>query len=217
MPLMSLGPSQLIPRIMSQRNMHEILAHTDPVAPLSSRILLASVTPHGGGKTSPLKVDTKQFTNLANWLIMISNQPNQRHQLPEQFLANPKQPAASTALVAPELVTPKPPADETTQQTPEFEKNPKSRHTFTAPGLKGLNGLFGPEEPAEFEPVKPGTNPLIDELMDPEVLNDPIYSKLLPDADLYPVPNRTEETKQPKPSEDIDPFDPDEFNRKFGK
>ena len=201
MPLMSMGPSQLIPRIMSQRNMHEVLGQSDPASPLNSRLLLASVSAHGGAKTPPLKVDTKQFTALANWLIMISNKPNQIHHLPNQFLANPNLP--NKAPVSPDAKQ----AASTKPLTAPIEKPKPARFlTNDAPKLPGLNNMPDPKK--ESEPIEPGKNPLIDELMDPNVLNDPVYSKLLPDADLNPIPDSTDES---------DPFDPAEFNRKFGK
>jgi hypothetical protein len=77
MPLMHAGKRQPIPRRMSQRNLHTILGFVDRQHPRSSPILAAASTAHGGSEHASIGIDSKQYNNLLNWLIMIGDQPNQ--------------------------------------------------------------------------------------------------------------------------------------------
>ncbi len=87
MPLMRVSSGQLIPRRMSQRNLHSILKHADPNLPLESRLLSAAMTSHGGLDDPIIKPGSVQFENLTKWLIMVSNKPYSVHQMPERDIA----------------------------------------------------------------------------------------------------------------------------------
>ena len=82
MPLMGAKSGQLIPRRLSQRNMHSIIQHADPNEPLESALLKFALKPHGGMKRPTILPGTPQFEILATWLIQISNHPNAVYQLP---------------------------------------------------------------------------------------------------------------------------------------
>lgn len=87
MPLVRVGNGQSIPRRLSQRNLYSIIKHADPNEPLSSPLLTAAMTAHGGLTDPIITPSSIQFENLATWLIMISNKPNSIHQMPEPDLA----------------------------------------------------------------------------------------------------------------------------------
>jgi len=87
MPLMRVSRGQLIPRRMSQRNLHSILKHADPNLPLESRLLSAAMTSHGGLEEPIIKPASVQFDYLTQWLIMVSNKPYSVHQMPERDIA----------------------------------------------------------------------------------------------------------------------------------
>jgi hypothetical protein len=87
MPLVRVGSGQLIPRRLSQRNLYSIIKYADPNEPLASPLLTAAMTSHGGLTDPIIAPSSKQFENLATWLIMISNKPNSMHQMPEPDLA----------------------------------------------------------------------------------------------------------------------------------
>ena len=87
MPLVRVGSGQKIPRRLSQRNLYSIIKHADPNEPLASPLLTAAITSHGGLTDPIIKPSSKQFQNLATWLIMISNKPDSIHQMPEPDLA----------------------------------------------------------------------------------------------------------------------------------
>ncbi len=100
MPLVRVGNGQLIPRRLSQRNLYSIIKFADPNEPLASPLLTAAMTSHGGLPDPIIEPSSKQFENLATWLIMISNKPNSIHQMPEPDLATrPDAAAASPTLL----------------------------------------------------------------------------------------------------------------------
>ncbi|MEM7457318.1 MAG: hypothetical protein AAF456_23485 [Planctomycetota bacterium] len=86
MPLQRVSRHSSIPRRMSQRNLYNIIRYADPNRPLSSILLSNAATPHGetGERHNGEFLDrnSKQFENLAIWLIMVSNDPNGNHQMP---------------------------------------------------------------------------------------------------------------------------------------
>ena len=97
MPLVRVGTGQLIPRRLSQRNLYSIIKFADPNEPLASPLLTAAMTSHGGLPDPIIEPSSKQFENLATWLIMISNKPNSIHQMPEPDLATRPDAAAAAS------------------------------------------------------------------------------------------------------------------------
>lgn len=77
MPLMHAGKSRPITRRMSQRNLHSMLGFVDLQTPVDSRLLSAASTAHGGSETPGIALDSDQYNNMRDWIIMISDRPGQ--------------------------------------------------------------------------------------------------------------------------------------------
>ena len=87
MPLFGSKLAQQIPRRQSQRNLHSIMKFADANEPMSSPLLKAATNPHGGLDKPVLRLESEQFYNLANWLVMVSNKPNSFHEIPKPDVA----------------------------------------------------------------------------------------------------------------------------------
>ena len=86
MPVMRLSEMRVMPRRMSQRNMHSALSYADPYSPLQSEFLKMAATPHGGSKTAPVELRSEPFNRMAQWLIAASSAPLQLHKMPQWML-----------------------------------------------------------------------------------------------------------------------------------
>ncbi len=145
MPLMHAGRSQPVSRRMSQRNLHSILGHADRQNPLESNLLVAATTAHGGSEDAGIKLDSRQYENMRNWLIMISDQPEQN--------VIPVEPSPDDALEI-DIQSMKPLKSASASQLPprlpsesELELSPAA---VEIPQLDGLQPKFAPRD--EFDP-----------------------------------------------------------------
>ena len=189
MPVMRLSAMRVMPRQMSQRNMHGALQFSNAYQPLESPLLKMSVTPHGGSQEPPLKLRSEPFNRLAQWLIAVSNSPMQLHKMP-QWMLTAQEIAALEAQAEWEAIQ----LEKLAEQADEESKTE--------------------DEEAEFDPREFEALPAALRLFDPTRPE----SAAAKGGKTSNVPSTIDEKKKVKPNtQSKDPFDPNEFNRKFGK
>lgn len=79
MPLRHLPGNKVVPKRMSQANLHEVLKHIDSTRPFKNPFFAAAVDHHADQDKPIIRRGSKQFETLRQWLVLISNQPFDFH------------------------------------------------------------------------------------------------------------------------------------------
>lgn len=145
MPLRHLPGNQLVPKRMSQANLHEILKHIDSRRPFKNPFFAAATEAHADIDKPIIRRGSKQFENLRQWLVMISNQPFDFHSAtPPLDLAAPK-PSSENRLDQPQSPNfdspPNIPALKSHPPKPSLQKDPFDPEVF--------NRKFGSSPPGK--------------------------------------------------------------------
>ena len=150
LPLKIAGHGTAIPKRMSQENLFQVLKFTDINRPLESKVLAAAALPHAGAEKPILKIDSLQFHYLRAWLISISSQPYDWHDLPQTFLVSDLEviTASDESNATPELNTAKSP--EKAPPAENFAPIPKQVGTKAKKTFEPTETTADPFDPKKF-------------------------------------------------------------------
>lgn len=101
MPLRQLPGSTTVPKRMSQANLHEVLTHIDTQHPFKNPFFSAAVEAHANQEKPIIRRGSKQFENLRQWLVLISNQPSGFHSAAPPLDFSPPKPKPENRLTKP--------------------------------------------------------------------------------------------------------------------
>jgi hypothetical protein len=90
MPLFHRGRGQLVPKRFTQRNLQTIVDWVDASQPADSSLVTQAVTAHGGQKSPGIKVGSKQFDLLTDWLRQVAK--NSPELLPAAVVSEKSEP-----------------------------------------------------------------------------------------------------------------------------
>ena len=90
MPLFHRGRGQLVPKRFTQRNLQSIMDWVDANQPADSSLVTQAVTAHGGQKSPGIKVGSKQFDLLTDWLRQVAK--NSPELLPAAVVSEKSEP-----------------------------------------------------------------------------------------------------------------------------
>lgn len=187
--LQRIVPNKNINRRATQRNLQSVLKHLDHESPGDSRLLQLAVRAHGGAKTAPFQEhDVSRYRQLIDWVSLVT-QPSA-----EVAALNALAPKASQANVPANSSSMNTASPTSAASSPAASLNSTNAAGHKVPKSVTLPAHLGGSAAADLAPAANGSE------KPPALLPPGAKSKATP---------LIRETN--------DPFDPEVFNRRFGK
>ncbi len=185
MPIMQISKTQAIPRMQSQRNLHNVLKYVDRERPFESRLYKAAMQPHAG-QTEPI-LELFRAENLTKWLIMLADDPPSALQDAIRI----EQERLGIVQTGSRL-----------QDGNSLNSHPTERQTLQPVSVPTRDSLADSQSANPIVPAKPKRAGL-----------SPLHGSDLrfPDT-IVEIPKLDSNKKRFTP---LDPFDPEIFNRRF--